>query len=93
MIVNFTGVVPLRVVVESNVNIRNKGGTAVGRMSAEFTSEAHSLLAFETLQGPTRPDKSGRPQKRVYLKGGGYICVRGSSSGTNFGAVKASEEE
>ena len=58
-------------------------------MSAEFSSEAHAALAFESLAGPNRPDKSGRPQKRVYLKGGGYICVRASTSTI---AVKAAHE-
>lgn len=48
----------------------------VGKTDAVFDSVAHADLAFETLPGPDRPDKSNRSQKRVYLHGGGYICVR-----------------
>jgi DNA polymerase III epsilon subunit-like protein len=48
----------------------------VGKTDAVFESIAHADLAFETLPGPDRPDKSNRSQKRVYLQGGGYICVR-----------------
>lgn len=47
-----------------------------GKTVVVFSSTAHANLAFETLPGPERPDKGNRPQKRVYLKGGGYICVR-----------------
>ncbi len=38
-----------------------------GRTTARFLSKPHADLAFETLTGPARPDKDGRPQKRVYL--------------------------
>ena len=48
----------------------------VGKTDAVFESVAHADLAFDTLPGPDRPDKSNRSQKRVYLQGGGYICVR-----------------
>ena len=61
---------------------------AVGRATITFSSEKHALFAFEQIPGPNRPDKSGRAQKRVYLKAakknkntpknatGGYICIR-----------------
>jgi hypothetical protein len=49
---------------------------AAGKSTVTFESAKHADLAFETLAGPNRPDKSNRPQKRVYLKGGGYMCVR-----------------
>lgn len=48
----------------------------VGKFSVIFKSQAHADLAFETLPGPNRPDKSNRPQKRVYLRNGGYLCIR-----------------
>ena len=48
----------------------------VGRTDAVFETAAHAELAFDTLPGPDRPDKGNRSQKRVYLQGGGYMCVR-----------------
>lgn len=50
--------------------------TPTGKTNAVFPSAAHANLCFDTLPGLDRPDKGGRSQKRVYLKGGGYICVR-----------------
>ena len=47
-----------------------------GKANAVFASVEHAKLAFDSLAGPERPDKSNRPQKRVYLKQGGYICIR-----------------
>lgn len=47
-----------------------------GKTTIVFSSNSHANLCFETLPGPERLDKGNRPQKRVYLKGGGYICVR-----------------
>jgi len=32
--------------------------------------------SINTLEGEAKPDKTGRLQKRVYLKTGGYIHVR-----------------
>jgi hypothetical protein len=49
---------------------------ATGKCNVDFVSSGHADLAFETIPGPLRPDKSNKPQKRLYLKGGGYICVR-----------------
>ena len=51
-------------------------GPETGKAVVSFASAAHADLALETISGPQRPDKSGRSQKRVYLKGGGYIYVR-----------------
>lgn len=47
-----------------------------GKCVVTFSSVAHADLAFESVAGPNRPDKSNRAQKRIYTKGGGYICVR-----------------
>ena len=49
---------------------------AAGRATIVFPSEKHAVLALESIVGPNRPDNSGRIQKRVYMKGGGYVCVR-----------------
>lgn len=43
------------------------GSETFGRTTAHFLSKKHADLAFHTLSGPARPDKDGRPQKRVYL--------------------------
>jgi len=54
-----------------------KGDAATGKATAVFPSAQHADLAFDSIAGPNRPDKSGRAQKRIYFKsGGGYICVR-----------------
>jgi RNA exonuclease 1 len=47
-----------------------------GKCHVEFTSAAHAELAYSTLVGEERADKTGKMQKRVGLKGGGYVCVR-----------------
>jgi len=47
-----------------------------GKTTIVFTSTEHANLAFKTLGGESKPDKTGRMQKRVYLRTGGYICVR-----------------
>lgn len=44
-----------------------------------FITAAHCSLAFESFAGPVWKDNGGRRQKRVYLKKGGYICVRVNS--------------
>lgn len=49
---------------------------AMGKTTIVYTSEQHANLAFECIPGQVRNDNSQRPQKRIYLKGGGYICIR-----------------
>ena len=51
-------------------------GNDTGKATVKFLSGDHSRLAFETLIGDAQPDKTGRLQKRVYLKKGGYVQVR-----------------
>ena len=55
------------------------------KVNALFASKAHADLAFDSIPGPNRPDKTGRAQKRVYYSRsansgkndkGGYICIR-----------------
>jgi len=53
------------------------GEGSLGRATARFLSKHHADLAFSTLTGPARPDKDGRPQKRVHLAGKkDYVQVR-----------------
>ena len=47
-----------------------------GRSTVEFSSQLHAQLAFDSIPGPNRPDKQHREQKRIYFKGGGYLCIR-----------------
>lgn len=55
---------------------RDNSGAENGKTMIFFPTKEHADLAFEGLPGPNRPDKSNRPQKRAYLKGGGYMCIR-----------------
>jgi RNA exonuclease 1 len=54
--------------------IEFKGDT--GRTHVTFRTSRHANLAFDTLDGKTEADASGRMQKKVYLKNGGYVRVR-----------------
>lgn len=47
-----------------------------GRTHVTFRSSRHANLAFDTLESKEEADKSGRMQKKVYLKNGGYVRVR-----------------
>jgi len=49
---------------------------AQGKVLVEFSSREHAELAYTTLKGEEREDKTGKKQKRVSLQGGGYVCVR-----------------
>jgi hypothetical protein len=69
-----THVIPLS--IQQIQHTSNSASNPSGKTNAIFASTAHANLAFETLPGPDRPDKSNRSQKRVYLKAGGYICIR-----------------
>jgi hypothetical protein len=71
MLIESTHIVP----VDVSPIIRGSGADA-GKATIKFLSAKHADLAFEAISGPVRPEKSNREQKRVYLKGGGYICIR-----------------
>ena len=58
-----------------------------GKCHVEFTSAAHAELAYSTLVGEERTDKTGKMQKRVGLKGGGYVCVRKMKKENNKGGA------
>lgn len=69
MILKHTDVQP------SNVDpIEFSGNT--GKTLITFKSARHCRLAFETLEGTAEEDASGRAQKKVYLRTGGYIRIR-----------------
>ena len=90
MILMYTKVVPDSVEVITAPGIGSEGGhggssgessAPRGKMVVTFETQAHSELAFSSIPGPNRPDKAGKAQKRIYLKGGGgggggYIYLR-----------------
>lgn len=69
MFVKHTSVEPLSV-----DDIEFSGDT--GKTHVTFLSTRHASLAFDTLEGTAEPDKSGRLQKKVYLRNGDYVRVR-----------------
>jgi hypothetical protein len=75
MILGYTQVMPVKV---NPITRAPPGADAVpaGKTTVYFSSQLHRDLAFDSIAGPDRPDKQNRSQKRVYFKGGGYICVR-----------------
>jgi hypothetical protein len=80
MIVKYTQIVPVKVNTITRgaptATPGEKGAAANGKTTVQFLSQQHCDLAFDSIVGPNRPDKQNRDQKRIYLKGGGYICVR-----------------
>lgn len=47
-----------------------------GKTRVSFKSTAHANLAFDTIDGKSEEDLSGRLQKKVYLRNGDYVRVR-----------------
>ena len=47
-----------------------------GKAIVTFRSTRHANLAFDTLAGTADEEKSGRLQKKVYLRNGDYVRVR-----------------
>jgi RNA exonuclease 1 len=47
-----------------------------GKALVHFRSTAHAKLAFDCLESKVETDASGRLQKKVFLRGGGYVRVR-----------------
>ena len=81
MLVNSTNVVPSDILpitrgVDNTSSPAGSNTVAAGKTTVTFTTQEHADLAFNSIPGPNKPDKSNRAQKRVYLKGGGYICIR-----------------
>ena len=75
MIVAYTQIIPVKVHPISR-NPEKGSNDPNGKTSILFASQQHADLAFESIVGPNRPDKQNRSQKRIYLKGGGYVCIR-----------------
>lgn len=48
----------------------------IGKTMLTFASPRHANLAFSSLDGEQDQDSSGRLQKKVFLRNGGYIRVR-----------------
>jgi RNA exonuclease 1 len=80
MIASYTQVMPLKVspIARGQSAANGSSGPSIpsGKASVFFRTAMHCDLAFESIAGPNRPDKQNRDQKRVYFKGGGYVCVR-----------------
>jgi len=47
-----------------------------GKTHVNFKSSRHANLAFDTIDGNAEEEKSGRLQKKVFLRNGNYIRVR-----------------
>ena len=69
MFLNHTGVQPTEV-----EDLEFSGDT--GKAHVTFRSTRHAGLAFDTLEGTAEADKSGKLQKKVFLRNGSYVRVR-----------------
>jgi len=47
-----------------------------GKTTVSFLTSGHAKLAFDSFDNEEKPDKTGRMQKRVYLRNGGYAYIR-----------------
>lgn len=74
VLIAYTNIVPTK--VAPIMKGEGLSSEPVGKTTVYFSSQQHAELAFESISGPLRPDKQNKPQKRIYLKGGGYIYVR-----------------
>jgi RNA exonuclease 1 len=64
-----------------------------GKTHVSFKSPRHANLAFETLDGKAEEEKSGRLQKKVYLRNGDYIRVRKMAHVKRTNGVKDGNKE
>jgi RNA exonuclease 1 len=69
MFLNHTSIQPTEI---QDVEFNGDNGKTV----LTFASPRHANLAFASLEGEEDPDASGRLQKKVFLRNGGYIRVR-----------------
>mmetsp|Transcript_45175 Transcript_45175/g.88369 ORF Transcript_45175/g.88369 Transcript_45175/m.88369 type:complete len:423 (-) Transcript_45175:132-1400(-) len=53
------------------------GNGNTGKVMVRFESKEQAASVFEGIEGKIQNDAAGAPQKRVYLKNGGYINIRG----------------
>lgn len=71
MIIEHTHILPTQVAPIEMASNGEFGSTMI-----QFASMKHADLAFDSISGPVRPDSTKKAQKRVYLKGGGYLLIR-----------------
>jgi hypothetical protein len=76
MLTTHTNIIPSHIDPITRQSGGSSSGADNGKTCIRFSTVTHCNLAFDSISGPNRPDKSGHPQKRVYLKSGGYINVR-----------------
>jgi RNA exonuclease 1 len=69
MIQQYTNVIP-----SSCEPIVFNGNT--GKTHVIFQSPKHAFLAFDSIKGSAKPDKSGRMQKRIFMRNNEYVQVR-----------------
>ena len=69
MLLDHSSVVPKEV---GNIEF----SSSTGKTTVEFSSAAHANLAFRSLKEKAQPDKTGRMQKRVYMRNGDYLYIR-----------------
>jgi len=69
MIQQYSNIIPL-----SCDPIEFSGDT--GRTHVKFNSTKHTFLAFNSIKGSAKPDKTGRLQKRIYMRNSEYVQVR-----------------
>uniref|UniRef100_A0A7S2KAR6 C3H1-type domain-containing protein n=1 Tax=Leptocylindrus danicus TaxID=163516 RepID=A0A7S2KAR6_9STRA len=70
MIQQYTFIVP------STVEPIEFSSNGYGKTYVVFESAKHSYLAFDTIKATARPDKTGKLQKRVYLRNSEYVQIR-----------------
>lgn len=69
-------------------------GSDIGKTHIIFKSGRHASLAFDSLEGKGEPDTSGKLQKKVFLKSGGYVRIRKmvhENHGESLSPLKRSE--
>lgn len=75
MIMKYSRIIPES--VGTVIGANDADDVARGKSVLTFISKEHANLVFDSIPGPSRPDKSNKAQKRIYLKGsGGYINLR-----------------
>lgn len=70
MIEQYTFIVP------SSVEPIEFSSSGTGKTYVLFESAKHAYLAFDTIKATARPDKTGKLQKRVYLRNNEYVQIR-----------------
>ncbi len=69
MVQQYTNIIPTSI-----EDIEFNGNT--GKTHVLFSSEGHASLAFNTIKAQAKPDKTGRLQKKIFMRNNEYIQVR-----------------